>query len=206
MVAENYRYSPLYLKVRDIIREGGIGELYGAFWNIFRRLDENNKYAKTAWRINHQYEGGFVTDAGIHNIAALRMICGEFSSGIATVESINPSIGKMDSMSFLFATTEMVKGVFNMYYSVNGYTEDRLLLIGTEGSIIVEDGKRITVKKQGEEDLVTEIPESGGYFEEFVNFYDAVRGGGKVVSTFHEAYMDLMVMLGAIHSAESKSV
>ncbi len=204
MVAENYRYSPIYRKAGELIREGRIGELYGAFWNIFRRLDENDKYAKTEWRINHKYEGGFIMDAGIHNIAVLRMLCGEFSSGIAAVECINPRIGKMDSMSFLFATTNMVKGVFNMYYSVIGYAEEKLLLIGTEGSITVENGSRIILKREGEEDQITDMPGSGGYLEEFVNFYEAVRGGGKVVSTFHEAYMDLMVMLGAIHSADSK--
>jgi len=206
MVAENYRYSPLYLKAGEMIKEGLIGELYGAFWDIFRRMDPDNKYAKTRWRIEHQYEGGFITDAGIHNIAVLRTLCGDFSTGIAAIESINPGIGKMDSMSFLFATSHMVKGVLNIYYSVDGYREDKLLLIGTEGTIIVEDGSRITLKKEGDQDTVADFPESGGYLEEFEDFYKAVRGGGKVLSTFHEAYMDLTVMLGAIHSAEGKPV
>ncbi len=203
MVAENFRYSPVYRKAGDLIRDGKIGELYGAFWNIYRCLDENNKYAKTAWRINHSYEGGFITDAGIHNIAVLRKLCGEFTSGIAAVECINPSIGKMDSMSFLFATANMVKGVFNMYYSVAGYTEDRLLLLGTEGTLIVEDGRRIILKKDPLPDEVIEISGgAGGYLEEFIDFYGAIREGGKVESTFHEAYIDLQVMIGAIRSAE----
>jgi len=204
MVAENFRYSPLYLKAGEIIKEGRIGELYGAFWNVFKRIDEKNKYAHTRWRINHKYEGGFVTDAGIHNIAVLRTICGEFTSGIASVECINPGIGKMDSMSFLFSTNGMVKGVFNNYFSVNGYNEDKLLFLGTEGSLVLENGSRITLKKEGEADQVFDIPNGEGYIEEFENFYAAIRNGVRVISTFHEAYMDLSVILSAIHSAEGK--
>jgi predicted dehydrogenase len=202
MVAENYRYSPLYRKAGDLIKDGKIGELYGAFWNIFRCHDENNRYSRTAWRINHSYEGGFIMDAGIHNIAALRMLCGEFSSGIAEVECINPGIGKMDSISFLFATANMVKGVFNMYYSARGYSEDRLLLLGTEGSLIVESGERIVLKRQNLPDEEILIKEGSGFVEEFMDFYEAIRNGAKVVSTFQEAYIDMQVMIGAIHSAE----
>ncbi len=204
MVAENYRYSPLYKRVKALIKEGAIGELYGAFWDAFRRMDLNDKYAKTLWRINHQYEGGFVTDAGIHNIAVLRSLCGEFSSGIAAIECINPAIGRMDSMSFLFATTHMVKGVFNMYYSVNGYRKDSLLLLGTEGSMVVGENK-IIIKKEGEADKIEEIQNDGGYLEEFEDFYLSIRKGKKTESTFQEAYIDLSVMIGAIQSAEGNS-
>jgi len=201
MVAENYRYHPLYRRTKGIIDEGRIGELYGLFWNCFRYIDRTSKYAQMEWRINHQYEGGFVTDAGIHNIAAIRMIGGEISSGIAAIECINPTIGRMDSMSFLFATSQHVKGVFNIYYSVNGYSEEKLLLLGTEGSIVVENNT-IIIKKKDEPDSIERIESDGGYTAEFEDFYKAIREGKATESPFSEAYMDLQVMLGAIESAQ----
>lgn len=201
MVAENYRYHPLYKRTKSIIIEGKIGELYGLFWNCFRYIDKTSKYAQMEWRINHQYEGGFVTDAGIHNIAVIRMLCGEISSGIATIDSINPTIGRMDSMSFLFTTSQNVKGVFNIYYSVNGYKEERLLLLGTEGSIVVENNA-ITIKKKDEADFIEKTESDGGYTEEFEDFYKAIREDKTTESPFSEAYIDLQVMLGAIESAQ----
>ncbi|MCG8606041.1 Gfo/Idh/MocA family oxidoreductase, partial [bacterium] len=60
MVAENLRYNPIYRRVHALIKEGRIGEPYVAFWNSFGKIEENNKYAQTEWRIHHQYPGGFV--------------------------------------------------------------------------------------------------------------------------------------------------
>ena len=45
--------------------------------------------------------------------------------------------------------------------------------------------------------------DNGGYKAQFENFYDAVRNGSEVVSTFKEAYKDIEVLLNAYLSSES---
>ncbi len=151
MVAENCRYTPVYHRIKKMIRDGNIGEPYSVFWNHFSTLETDNKYAKTKWRINHQYPGGFVTDAGVHNIAVLRDIFGEIKFGIASTRSVNPAIGKMDSMSFLFVSEHGVNGLFNTYFSAKGMNENRLVIFGKDGTLVVEEND-IILKREGKPD------------------------------------------------------
>ncbi len=200
MVAENYRYDPVFVKLKEYISDGKIGKPYSVFWNCYSYLEPDSKYALTKWRIDHKYPGGFITDGGIHNIAVLRDLFGEITSGISCTKSINHSIGELDSMSFLFNTQSDVNGVFNFYHSSNGYHERRLLILGSEGSITVE-GNEITIKKEKTDDIVENIESCCGYQAEFEDFYRAIREGKRVVATFGESYKDLKVMIGALNSA-----
>ena len=159
---------------------------------------KNNKYAQTKWRINHQYKGGFVTDAGIHYIAALRDMFGNINHGIAFTKSVNSNIGEMDSMSFQFCTDKNIFGVLNAFYSSKGYEKDCILISGSEGSILIEDDKLTLKNEKGIE--LEEVEESKGYKEEFEDLFKGIRFGKKVRSSFYEGYKDLQVIMGAINS------
>ncbi|MCX7745884.1 MAG: Gfo/Idh/MocA family oxidoreductase [Clostridia bacterium] len=201
MVAENFRYHPIFLKTKEYLDQGKIGDPYAVFWNHFCHLRMDNKYAKTLWRLNHQYPGGFITDGGVHNIAVFRDLFGDIISGISSTKSVNRTIGEIDSMSFQFTTEKNVNGVFNTYYSANGYSENRILILGKEGTIIIQ-GDRIQIKREGFPDVEETIESDWGYRGEFEDFYHAIRSGRKVVSSFFEAYRDLEVMIAALDSAE----
>ena len=202
MVAENYRYNPVFKRIGQIINGGEIGTAYSAFWNQFSSMDMDNKYARTAWRINHQYPGGFVTDAGVHIIAVLRDIFGEVRSGIAFNRSVNPAIGKMDSMSFQFVFESGVNGIFNSYFSARGMNENRLVVLGTKGTIVLE-GKIITLRRQGEEEVKEVIETDGGYRGQLEDFFECIVKGKELVSTFGEAYKDFRTIVSAIDSAKN---
>ena len=200
MVAENFRYCPIFQKIRNYLQQGKIGNPYAVFWNRFIFIDlKNNKYAQTKWRINHQYRGGFVTDGGIHYIAALRHMFGDINYGIAFTKSVNPDIGEMDSMSFQFRTDKNIYGVLNTLYSSKGYEQDSILISGSKGSILVENNKLILSNEKGIE-LEEALEESKGYKEEFEDFYIGIRLGEKIRSSFYEGYKDLQVIMGAINS------
>lgn len=200
MVAENYRYRSLFHQVRNYLQQGKIGNPYAVFWNRFIFIDlKNNKYAQTKWRRNHQYRGGFVTDGGIHYIAALRDMFGEINHGIAFTKSVNSNIGEMDSMSFQFRTDKNIYGVLNTFYSSKGYEQESILISGSEGSILVENDK-LTLKNEKGIELEEAVEESKGYKEEFEDFYRGIRLGKKVRSSFYEGYKDLQVIMGAINS------
>jgi predicted dehydrogenase len=201
MVAENYRYNPVFKKIREMIRDGKIGEPYSVFWDQFTVTDTDNKFAQTKWRINHQYPGGFVTDAGVHNIAALRDLFGEIKSGIAFNRSVNPAIGRMDSMSFSFVFESGVNGIFNMYFSAQGVNEGRLMILGNKGTLVMV-GNVVTLKRQGKEDVEEEIETERGYQHQLEDFYDCIVSGKPPVSTFGEAYKDFRTIVSAISSAK----
>ena len=200
MVAENFRYRFIFHRIRNYLQQGKIGEPYAVFWNRFIFIDlKNNKYAQTKWRINHQYKGGFVTDGGIHYIAALRDMFGEINHGIAFTKRVNPNIGEIDSMSFQFCTDKNIYGVLNTFYSSKGYEQESILISGSEGSILIENDK-LTLKNEKGIKLEEAVEESKGYKEEFEDFYRGICLGGKVKSSFYEGYKDLQVIMGAINS------
>ena len=200
MVAENFRYCPIFQRIRNYLQQGKIGDPYAVFWNRFIFIDlKNNKYAQTKWRINHQYRGGFVTDGGIHYIAALRDMFGEINHGIAFTKSVNPNIGEIDSMSFQFCTDKNIHGVLNTFYSSKGYKQDCILISGSEGSILIENNK-LTLENERGIELEEVLEESKGYKEEFEDFYRGIGLGKKVRSSFYEGYKDLQVIMGAINS------
>lgn len=202
MIAENYRYNPVFARAKAMIDGGEIGKPYSVFWDNFNMMDSSNKYGRTQWRIDHQYPGGFVTDGGIHQIAVLRDIFGEITSGIAFTRSVNPQIGKTDSMTFQFTTEGGVNGVFNAYFSANGFNGNRLTVLGEKGTIQVEGKNVILLKRGGKQDVEETIETDGGYQAEFEDFYDSIMKDKEPVSTFFEAYKDFQTIVSALNSAK----
>ncbi|MGC8653943.1 MAG: Gfo/Idh/MocA family oxidoreductase, partial [Candidatus Kryptoniota bacterium] len=149
-----------------------------------------------------RYPGGFITDGGVHMIAVIRMLFGEIVSGIGQWHSVNPTIGKVDSFSFQFRTEQEVTGVFNSYYSVKGYNENQLTVFGTTATMIIS-GKKLSVFNGKHEPRVEYFDTDGGYTEEFVDFYNAIRQRKSPVSTFHEGYLDFRTIVAALKSAET---
>jgi predicted dehydrogenase len=200
MVAENFRFRRAFARIRALIDSGMIGGVYSVQWNSFDCQDRNKRYGNTKWRQENKYVGGFVTDGGVHNIAALRDIFGNLSGAGAFTHQVNPEIGTVDTFGFQFVTGNNVKGMFNNYFSVKGYSENRMLIFGNSGTIIF-DNNVLTVKNN-EGTVLTEIFEKDdGYKFEFEEFYDCVRNGKPVRSNFFEAYCDLKTIIDAINSS-----
>ncbi|MDZ7331383.1 MAG: Gfo/Idh/MocA family oxidoreductase [candidate division KSB1 bacterium] len=203
MVAENFRYRPTFARVKQIIGTGEIGQPYSIFWNVFYYIDRHNKYAQTQWRIHHQYRGGFITDGGVHNIAVIRDLFGEIVSGCAFVKCINRDLGESDTLSFQFATEQNVHGVFNLFFSANGYAENRIIILGTKGSLLIQNNE-IQIKWQGQECRREIIEDDGGYCGQFEDFYQAIRTGKPIKSSFAQAYQDLRTIFMALESGEKQ--
>ncbi len=206
MIAENFRYRPLFYRVKHLIDEGNIGKVYAVDWNIFMHVTpETNKYARTPWRIDHQHVGGFITDGAVHNIAVFRFLFGEIFNGFAQVKSVNPGIGELDTFSLQFSTEQNIQGTFKVYISVGGFLENRMLIFGDQGTIVIINNK-IIIKKDGQRDKKITVRDDGGYQAQFIDFYNAIRKEKPVFSTFQEGYNDLAVLIGGLKSAGKKKV
>jgi predicted dehydrogenase len=201
MIAENFRYRNVYRKVKELLNEGVIGTPYSAMWNLYYYVPEESKYAQTEWRRHHKYPGGFMNDAGVHNVAALRLLFGEVTNVNAFTRSINPAIGTPDTMSMQFETSGNVSGVYNIFFTVNGHWEDKLLIFGDKGTIEVNTNS-IKIKQNEKDDVEIDASDDHGYYAEFDEFYNAIRNGSSIYSTFEEGYKDLEVVLNALKSAE----
>ena len=205
MVAENYRYRPLFLRVREILDEGAIGGPYAAVWNFFTDVGSgaNVQYLSTRWRIEHTYRGGFLTDGGVHIIAVLRDLFGGFSSVTATTGCVNPGAGKVDTMSARFTMAGGFICSLNQFYSSRGLRVNAFHIFGDAGTLVVDVyGNTITLKKEGADDHVETPDPERGYAGEYRDFHRAIRTGSPAASTFREAFYDLQGILGALESAE----
>ncbi len=197
MIAENSRYRPVFQKAKQLLDDGLIGTAYAAVWNIFMHVTNKNPYARTTWRQVPKHVGGFITDGGVHQIAALRLLLGEIRGGCAWNQSVNESLGKPDTLSFQFETERKIKGVLNLFFSANGLAENKLFVMGSKGTLVIEN-ENIIVKRTGRADRLIEIFDKGGFFEEFKVFYQKICNSEFTPDSFVEAYKDLAIILGAL--------
>lgn len=205
LLAENFRYRKVYNSVNDILKKKSIGNVYAAQWNVFYRVTSDKDYGATKWRQKHKYVGGFMLDAGVHNIAALRMLFGEVRSVAAFTDSINPKIGKPDTMSVQMIFSPGVKVIYNLLFSVNHHWENKLLVFGDKGTIEVNDDL-IALKLNDNTPQIIDGSDFGGYDEEFMDFYNAIITRKKVKSAFIDGYKDMEVVFAALKSAETNKV
>jgi len=77
MVAENVRYHPTYLKVRDLLRDGVIGQ--PALLQMTRRAYLCRSFLEDRpWFLDARMAaGGIMMSGGIHDFEAMRMLIGE---------------------------------------------------------------------------------------------------------------------------------
>jgi predicted dehydrogenase len=203
MVAENFHYRQQFRRARLALERNVIGAPYAAFWNCFKNIDPKvSLYAQTDWRIHHKYPGGFITDGGVHYMAALRDLLGEIKPLAAFKKTVNAQIGAMDSLSLQFIAGAKVHGVFNLFFSSNGFLEDRLVILGDNGSLLIENN-RLTIKRYTEILDTQEFQDDRGYVEEYRAFWQAIQGGAPVRSTFAEGYADLKTVIQALEYAQS---
>ena len=205
LLAENFRYRKVYNSVKDLLKNKSIGKVYAAQWNVFYQVTSDNDYGATKWRQKHKYVGGFMLDAGVHNIAAFRMLFGEIKSVAAFTDSINPQIGKPDTMSVQIIFHSGIKVIYNLFFTVKHHWENKLLVFGDKGTIEVNDDM-ISLKLNDSKPQIIDASDFGGYDEEFLDFYNAIVNNKKVRSAFSDGYKDMEVVFAALKSAEKNKV
>src|SRR6476469_5324874 len=75
-------------------------------------------------------------------------------------------------------------------------------LYGEQG-VMVLSNRRVTVYRPDQ--LIEEhelVEGDGGYYNEFLNYYDAVVHGAPLISTIAQSYHNMLIMLKGLESAE----
>ena len=208
MVAENYRYAGWFLRLKERLNAGEIGRPYALRWDLFVRvLPETSKYARTTWRIHHRYPGGFILDGGVHNAAVLRLLGGEVSRISALADRVNPAIGELDTLNAQIQFSSGLQGQLNLFYSSVGLSVNEITAWGSEGTFRLLVGTGVLQKRLASGEVEEEkIEDDGGYRAEYENFFEAIRLGKSIRSTFEEGYRDMLVILKALESARKGRV
>ena len=203
MVGENWRYEPAFIQAAALVQDGAIGRPITFHWAHAQAMSVNNPYYQTSWRRDGSVPGGFVLDAGVHHMAALRMILGEVAQVQAQTASVRPDLPPMDTVTASLVMSSGVIGTYAATYALPGsHTppgDAPLEIIGDEGRLHVQR-TLIELKKDGE---IERIPIKGyrGVELELAAFAAAIQSRTVHRNPPQAAAQDLAVIEAMLRSA-----
>jgi len=177
-----------------------------------------SQYHGTAWRQHPKHIGGFLSDAGVHDLGLLTEVLGPIASISARTTQVREASGTVDTLSSLFSMED--NGVFGTYtqsrYSGPCESVLNLQIFGTDGSLVYDRpspaGGKLTVYTKsdaGESTHTTEqLPEDelNGVVDEFINWAEVLDKKDKslIVATPRKAFHHYAAIAAAVKSGELK--
>ncbi|MDQ8737259.1 Gfo/Idh/MocA family oxidoreductase [Paenibacillus sp. LHD-38] len=144
----NQRSNPLYQKVKEMIDQGEIGEIRRTNWMITTWWRPQGYYEQSAWRATWGGEGGGVlVNQAPHQLDLLQWICGMPKKVYSNVKyGYQRNIAVEDEVTAMLDYGNGATGVFiTCTHDVIG--TDRFEILGDKGKIVVDDSKKITIKR-----------------------------------------------------------
>lgn len=209
LVGENYYYRDDFNDAKALIAEGRLGEVFLISYEMTAEVDHTRSYGATLWRQVPAYRGGFVTDGGVHHIAALRQLGGEIRAVQAFTKNIHAVIQAEDN---IVATLEFANGAIGQYSAT--YTAKapqhltRVRIFGTAGNIEITHGEMLCFNP-----AVASAPEvrrypnfDNGFRNEWLAFYEAIREEKFFPSTAEQCFTDQQIIWAMLDSANQREV
>lgn len=152
----NQRNNPLYIRLKEIVDAGEIGEIRRSNWIITNWWRPQGYYDQSAWRATWGGEGGGVlVNQAPHQLDLWQWICGVPKSVYSKVAyGFRRDIAVEDEVTAVADYGNGVTGVFvTATHDIVG--TDRFEILGDQGKIVVENSKTATVTrlKKPERDL-----------------------------------------------------
>jgi predicted dehydrogenase len=199
LVGENWRYEAAFLQAAEIVASGEIGTPLTCHWAVFSPITPDSKYYHSEWRRDTSFRGGYVTDGGVHHVAALRMILGEVTEVTATFTQHRADLPPGDTLA---ATLRFANGALGTYlatYATRAPWSPHLFIAGTQGSLRVQR-REIEVTSHG---TTRQIQCSGfdGVEKQLAALANTLRTGAAHLCTPQEALADLAVIEAMLDSA-----
>jgi predicted dehydrogenase len=200
MVAENWRYEPAFMRAADFVRSGDLGEIITVYWALHVPVTPELKYYHTNWRRTGDFPGGFLLDAGVHHIAALRQVAGEIARVSASVAAMRSDLPPADTLSAALEFENRAIGHYTVTYAVASPFPTYLHLIGTRGGLRVDTASLEVVTSEGAQTVP--LPQLDGVTAELQAFADAIQTGAPHHNAPEAALQDVAVIEAMLHSAE----
>lgn len=206
LIAENYFYRDLLRLARSLLDEGRIGRVHLVAWrNVSQLVPRPGQFSSTPWRHRPDYEGGPHLDGGVHQIAQLRMLCGDADRVSGEVQDANATHGGPSDLTLNLRFVGGAVGNFTASYpeipvpaepnEMRLYGTAGVMTIGREAiSLVLPDGTLDSYRVEGCD---------GGYYNEFLDFSEAVSRGAPVVGTVAQSYRNMELVLGGLESART---
>lgn len=189
----NQRTNPLYQKLKELIDNGEIGNIRRTNWIITTWWRPQGYYDSSAWRATWGGEGGGVlVNQAPHQIDLLQWICGMPKKVYSNVKyGYQRNIAVEDEVTAMFDYGNGATGVFiTATHDIVG--TDRFEILGDNGKIVVDDSKKITIKRLNR-------PESE--MSDTMDMQDVMKifMGGDVADIYSEEVIEFESVWGAQH-------
>ena len=194
MIAENFYYRKSVLTAADWIQAGKIGAPTAALVQVLSHFPRDAKWlVESDWR--RDCVGGIMLDRDVHWFAAIRTLFGEVRSAVGYQRTIRGDVGPAEQVSLHMIFENGAMGTFTDIASIVGVQQMPFILVGSEGTITIENFQRVTLQTLAGETQTIAFPEGdgGGYVEEFEDFYRAIRTGSTPRASFAQCYKDLQL-------------
>lgn len=218
MIAENVRFSPLFHKVRELLRDGVIGQ--PALIQMIREAYLTRSFLEERhWFLDEQAAaGGIMMSGGIHDFETMRMLIGEVKSvqalrarqrfvemegddtSIAMVQFCNGTVG-----------TLVESFIMKSLMTAAGSEVHTLRIDGDLGSLVVRDGRTIRLFSEREDLLLggeltqheIHVPQADTFFLEIEHFLQSIQRGKEPIASGRSQRKPLEIVLAAYQSMES---
>jgi predicted dehydrogenase len=204
LIGENFRYRRSLAKAKELIDSGRIGDVF-AFQlkvNFDITATARQPWISRGWRHEAKHAGGFILDAGVHPVAALRDLLGEVDQVWAQTLDVSSALNGPDSLLMQVRMKSGVTGQCFFCYTAKESRENALdfAVFGIKGVLRVGQ-ETLTVTHGADRRAQSFQTKDREYIDQWKNFCAAIQGEETVVSTAAKAYGDLAVIDAALQSS-----
>ena len=220
----NQRTNPLFAKAREIVQSGQLGQLQRSVWIITNWYRTQNYYNSGTWRATWSGEGGGVLlNQAPHNLDLWQWICGMPREITAFCDIAKYHDIEVEDDVTIFARYD--NGATGVFITTTGEFPgtNRLEISGTQGKIVIEEGKLKLWKLDKDSQEVSRnagssysfgqrvhvFPETqpgGGHLGILQNFSNAMRYGEKLLSPGTDGIYELSLSNAAYLSSAKGNV
>ena len=220
----NQRTHPLFAKGREVVEGGQLGQLQRSVWIITNWYRTQNYYNSGTWRATWSGEGGGVLlNQAPHNLDLWQWICGMPKEITAFCDIAKYHDIEVEDDVTIFARYD--NGATGVFITTTGEFPgtNRLEISGTQGKIVIEEGKLKLWKLDKDSQEVSRnagssysfgqrvhvFPETqpgGGHLGILQNFSNAMRYGEKLLSPGTDGIYELSLSNAAYLSSAKGNV
>ncbi len=210
-IAEQAQFWPDAIKIRDLLREGAIGEVITARAYFGGRVGKG--WGSKPWRYDKAITGGGICiDGGSHTIRPLRMWFGEIDEVVAT---IGHPLAEMEGESLARALFRFSSGLVVGFDALRAGSfhgpGEEFRITGAQGELVIEKGKngrlvRYTSEHPDGEVILDNKNEgrNAAFGYELLDFQRAVLAGKPTETTIEYSMGEVRTALAIYRSAESR--
>lgn len=205
MCAENFRYRDAVRLAKDeYIDKGVIGKP-----TVISYLQYLNFERDSHWIVNCPWrftcKGGVILDRFVHWVAVVRELMGDAKYAVGYGGKMRDDFGPYDYNTLNLVFENGGTGVIHDVASVTGIDRREILVVGTEGSIAIENFfQRLHITNTSGYDVIVNLNDrTKSHRAEFSDFYHCICTGEKPRASIYEGYKDLQLALKAIEGAEA---